>query len=126
MTEHRSMRPLSQPPAAEYLDMRMDAIAVSGLRAHELMSAVAADNVANVNTAGYRAKSVDLAASPNGGVEVTAVGDRRDGDVPEGFADVDLAEETATQIVAELGYSASARVIRAQDEVSGALIDIVG
>jgi flagellar hook protein FlgE len=105
--------------------MRMDAIAVSGLRAHELMSAVAADNVANVNTAGYRAKSVDLAASACGGVEVTDVGDRRDGE-PEGFADVDLAEETVTQIVAELGYSASARVIRAQDEVSGALIDIVG
>ena len=106
--------------------MRTDAIAVSGLRAHELMSAAAADNVANVNTGAYRAKSVDLAASANGGVEVAGVRDRRDGDAPDGFADVDLAEETATQIVAELGYTANARVIRAQDELSGALIDIVG
>jgi flagellar hook protein FlgE len=103
----------------------MDAIAVSGLRAHELMFSSAANNIANVNTADFRAKSVQLAANPAGGVDVAAVSDRRSGDVPQGFADVDLAEETVTTIVAQLGYTASARVLKAHAELSGALIDVL-
>ena len=39
---------------------------------------------------------------------------------------VEFAQELPAMTVAEIGYSASARVISTQDEMSGELIDVLG
>ena len=39
---------------------------------------------------------------------------------------VDLAEEFPAMKLAEIGYTASARALRVQDETSGDLIDVLG
>lgn len=104
--------------------MRIDA-SVSGLRAHELMFAAGANNVANVSTPGFRAQAPQLAAAPAGGVEVTAVGPRRAADAPADRSDVALAEEMPGLIVAEHGYRANATAVRTQDEMAGALLDVL-
>jgi flagellar hook protein FlgE len=103
--------------------MRVDQTALSGMQAHEAMFTAGASNVANLNTPDYDAKTVQLAASAAaGGVQVTGVADRHEGEAPTG---VDLAEETAGQIVAPLGYTPNATVVRAHDELSGTLIDVL-
>jgi len=71
--------------------------AIQGMWAHEAMFAAAAHNIANVNT------------------------ERAPGEDP-----VELTEEIPAMIVAEHGYTANARVLRVQDEMSGALIDVLG
>ena len=42
---------------------------LSGLNAAATQVGVAANNVANLNTNGYRAKSVDFVSTPDGGVQ---------------------------------------------------------
>jgi flagellar hook protein FlgE len=39
---------------------------------------------------------------------------------------VELADEFPAMTLADIGYTASARVLRAQDETSGDLIDVLG
>ena len=77
--------------------MRIDGTAIGGLWANQALVAQAAHNIANVNTP------------------------------PEPGEDpVELAEEFPAMIVAEHGYTASARVLRVQDETSRSLIDVLG
>jgi flagellar hook protein FlgE len=73
--------------------MRIDSTSLAGLWANETKFAKAANNVANVNTEDY-------AGGP-----------------------VDLAEEFPMMTVAEIGYTANARVVRTQDETTKSLID---
>jgi flagellar hook protein FlgE len=88
------------------------------MQAHEAMFTAGANNVANLNTPDFDAKTVQLAAAAAaGGVQVAGVAD--------GSAGVDLADETAGQIVAQLGYTANATVVRAAGELSGTLVDIL-
>jgi flagellar hook protein FlgE len=39
---------------------------------------------------------------------------------------VELADEFPAMTIAEIGYTASARALRSQDEMSGDLIDVLG
>jgi flagellar hook-associated protein FlgK len=83
------------------------------------MFAAGADNVANVNTEGYRPQTANLAAAATGGVDVVSISDR-------GASGVNLAEEMPGLSLAEVGYTALARVIRVQDQTMGSLIDMLG
>ena len=77
--------------------MRIDSTAAAGLWANQALFTQAAHRIANVNTP------------------------------PEPGEDpVELAEEVPAMIVAEHGYTASARVLRVQDETSRSLIDVLG
>jgi flagellar hook protein FlgE len=76
--------------------MRIDSTAIGGLWRGEALFDRAADNIANVNTPDH-------------------------GDQP-----VELTDEIPAMIVAEHGYTASARVLRVQDETSRSLIDVLG
>ena len=71
--------------------------AIQGMQVHQAMFQAAAHNIANVNTP------------------------------PEpGAQPVELVEEVPAMIVAQHGYTANARVLSVQDEMSGALIDVLG
>jgi hypothetical protein len=77
--------------------MRIDGTAAAGLWANQALFTQAAHRIANLN------------APPAPGEEP-----------------VELAEEVPAMIVSEHGYKASARVLRAQDETSRSLIDVLG
>lgn len=92
------------------------ATAVSGLLLQSRRAASAADAIANVNTPGYRRTTVNGVDRIPGGVgTVTQTGG-------EG---VDLTREFVDLIQAEIGYTANARVIRAGEDLSRSLIDIL-
>lgn len=109
---------------------------VSGVKAFEKKLDVTANNVANVNTDGFKKQSALLSEGDNGGVkveitEVDAPGYPKesvvDGEVVEvESSNVDLAEELTEMIPTQAGYDANMRVVQAEDEMLGSLLDIAG
>ena len=115
--------------------------ALSGLQAATRRVGVSANNIANALTSrpasspegAFRAQRVVASAVPGGGVKTT-VTDKDpatlrgpDPSVPGGvsvFPNVDFAEEAVNQIVAVASYKANAAVIRTQQEIDDALLDI--
>lgn len=93
--------------------------AVSGLAANAASVQAVAENVANVNTPGYRAVRVRassvIAGGDTGGVRVTRV--RQGG--------VDLARQFTQLIQAEISYTANAQVVRAVDDLARKVINVV-
>jgi len=76
--------------------MQIGSTSVAGLRANQALFDQAAHRIANVNTP------------------------------PEPGEDpVELTEEVPAMIVAEHGYTATARALRVQEELAGALIDML-
>jgi flagellar basal body rod protein FlgG len=108
----------------------MDALgdAVSGLRAAQLRLDVAASNVANLSTPGYRPQQVALSDRADGGVGGTVVPGQAPstlaglpaGEQPSG---VDLIEEMATLVTAPIAYDANARVVDASAETTRSLFE---
>jgi Flagella basal body rod protein len=87
--------------------------ALSGLRAADTLFAAQADNIANVNTPGYRARRVELAeARPSGGVLVEAVRTAPASETAglEGESQTDLAVEIPGTVVSSAMYSANLAV----------------
>jgi flagellar basal body rod protein FlgG len=111
----------------------VDAIstALSGFRASEQRIAVAADNIANVNTTNFRAQEVTQASQPTGGV-ATQVVDRNPATItvrtPEGNTEekpnVSLDAELVRTQAATYDARANLQVIKAAREISKSLIDI--
>jgi flagellar hook-associated protein 1 FlgK len=97
----------------------MDAlnIAASGLQAAQAQLNVTANNIANMNTPGYTAQRVDLAAAPGGGVDVEGV-------QSTGNA-VDPVNELLNLKQTTLFYDANGMVIRVADRMYGSLLNIL-
>jgi flagellar hook-associated protein 1 FlgK len=97
----------------------MDAlnIAASGLQAAQAQLNVTANNIANMNTPGYTAQRVDLAAAPGGGVDVEGV-------QSTGNA-VDPVNELLNLKQTTLYYDANGMVIRVADQMYGSLLNIL-
>lgn len=119
--------------------------AQSALSAMSTAMAVSANNVANVNTDGYKAKDARLETGPQGqGVRVADV-------VPDGSAggyrpvavsglneagvyepsvamvetsNVDLARETVDMIETSRAFEANVVAVRTQDDMLGTLLDL--
>jgi flagellar hook protein FlgE len=98
-------------------------MALSGLRASGAGLAVRANNVANQQSDGYKAKRVDLEAEASGGVRVSGV--------PEdptptagGTSNVDLATETVRGMAFDLMYKANLKVLKSADEMRQATLDL--
>ncbi len=97
--------------------------AVSGLAANAASVQAVAENVANVNTPGYRAVRVLTssiiagagAGSSPGGVQVSR---RREGEV-------NLVRQFTRLIQAEISYTANAKVIRTADDLARKVINVV-
>jgi flagellar hook-associated protein 1 len=97
----------------------MDAlnIAASGLQAAQAQLNVTANNIANLNTPGYTAQRVDLAAAPGGGVDVEGVQSTGNAVYP--------VNELLNLKQTILYYDANGMVIRVADRMYGSLLNIL-
>jgi flagellar basal body rod protein FlgB len=91
-------------------------VPLSGLQGAAFRQGVVANNVANLNTPGYAARSVVSSEAVGGGVRVAEVRQQGEG--------VDLNTEVAGSVLNVAAYKANAAVVRAEDELLGALLDI--
>ncbi len=111
--------------------------AISGINSNATRAAVAANNIANINTPGVKASRVTVESSGSGQPEThitesTEEGSRltRPDGLPEGAgfeeaSNVDLAEEFVQLQISESGYNANAAVIRTQGEMLGTILNIL-
>ena len=109
---------------------------VSALRAYKTQMDVASDNVANVNTDGFKKSKATLKEGPHGEVQVDVThvdtpGHRyqeleNDRIVEKETSNVDLAEEFPQMMVTQHAYEANMKVLQAQDKMLGTTLDILG
>jgi flagellar hook-associated protein FlgK len=91
-------------------------IARTGMAAAQLSLDASAHNIANAATDGFKRQRVEQAAVPGGGVDATVTTAAQAGE--------NLNEDIVQQQVALYGFKANALVIRAQDAMLGALLDV--
>jgi flagellar basal-body rod protein FlgC len=106
---------------------------LSSLQAHDRKMNVNANNVANVNTNGFKRDRAVLEEGREGEVRVNLSKDRspapQDPLAPDApgvnkeLSNVDLADELTGMIPAEIGYKANLATIRARDDMLGTLLD---
>ena len=109
---------------------------VSALQAYKTQMEVTSNNVANVNTDGFKKSKATLKEGHNGGVQVDVnrvdtPGSRyreieNDQMVEKETSNVDLAEEFPQMMVTQHAYEANMKVLQAQDKMLGATLDILG
>ena len=108
---------------------------ISALHAFGKKMGVTANNVANVNTDGYKKYRTNMTEGANNDIQVEI---RRvespghtyqavDGDqvVTRETSNVDLGEEIPEMINAQNGYAANLKTMQTQDKMLGTLLDIV-
>jgi flagellar basal body rod protein FlgG len=78
---------------------------------------VTANNIANLNTPGYKAQRVDLVSAPSGGVEVAGV--------QSTGQSVDPVSEFVNLKEVALMYGANAMVVKMATQMYGSLLDIL-
>ena len=98
--------------------------ALSGVQANSKAFAATAQNVANVNTDGYRPVEAVFQSQPEGGVDVRLHESQQQ--PPEAQSGVDLVEEATNAIAYKLGYKANLISLYQSNKMSGALLDIIG
>jgi flagellar basal-body rod protein FlgC len=94
---------------------------------------VNANNIANVNTNGFKRDRAVLQKGPAGDVRVSLTKDTSPApedplapDAPgveKELSNVDLAAELTGMIPTEIGYKANLQTIRSRDEMIGSLLD---
>jgi flagellar hook protein FlgE len=93
---------------------------LSGMIANQQALDVEAHNIANMNTANFKAQGVAFTESgPNGGVTLSSEG--RGMAAADG---TDLAASLTSSMMYKAGFQLSAKVVQAADERIGMLIDI--
>ena len=107
--------------------------ALSALGAFQKKLSVTNNNIANAMTPGFKKSRVEMAESIAGGVEpviepIAIPGPSILEDTPHGPAlveqsNVDLGEEMVNLLVAQRGFQASVRLLQAQNEALGTLLD---
>ena len=108
---------------------------VSALQAHLKKLGVTANNIANVNSEGYKKYRAVMEEDSFGGVKVNITRVNTPGHPYEVIEDghpvqietsnVDLSEEHPNLMIAKRGYQASVKAIQAQDKILGSLLDII-
>ena len=96
---------------ADILGITASAIAAYGVR-----QAVTADNMANLNTPGFKASSVVMQENRGGGVNAG---------VTQGTDSVDISKETTDMLASADGYKANLKAGKVADEMTKELLDIV-
>ena len=109
---------------------------VSALRAFVTKLGVTADNIANVNTDGFKRKRTTFYEDHDGGVRVEINKDNTPGlrydviedgkKVEKETSNVDLTEEIPDLMLTKRAYQANLKTIDTQEEMLGSLLDIVG
>jgi flagellar hook protein FlgE len=98
-------------------------IGISGLNAATLGVSVTANDIANVNSQGYKAKRVDLAEAGGGGVTASQVTTSEAEGTPGG-SNVDMATEMTDLLAYSDLYKVNAKVLEVQKEVLGTVMDM--
>ena len=103
--------------------------ALSGMNAAGAIVNTAASNIANMDSAGYKAARVNLAeSSTGGGVDVVSITrDPSPGPLDQDgqeLSNVDPATEMVNLKKGALLYKANAAVIKVGDELTGTLLDM--
>jgi flagellar basal-body rod protein FlgC len=109
---------------------------ISALRAFVTKLGVTADNIANVNTDGFKRNRAVLHEDLSGGVRVQLSKDQSPGlryDVIEDgqkiekeTSNVDLGQEIPDLMLTKRAYQANLKTIETQDEMLGSLLDTIG
>jgi flagellar hook protein FlgE len=86
---------------------------------------VAAHDVANVSTPGFRPYRATATEAPGRAGAVVGAVERSAAEPPAGMSGTDLAVEMPELIVAGATYSANAVALRTQDETTGSLLDVL-
>jgi len=108
--------------------------ALSGLGAYAKQVEVSANNVANVNTDGFKKSHTELVSVETGGVLPVVRRDDSAGPTvlrDSGYrptlvelSNVDLGEEAVNQILAQRGYEANLNTLRTADDMLGTILNI--
>ncbi len=97
-------------------------VAASGMRAAQTRLSVAAENIANADTPGYRPALVDTVELSTGGVgTIVRRGDASDGGDGSG---VDIAAEQVAMVRSATYFAANAAVVKTANRMLGSLLDI--
>jgi flagellar basal-body rod protein FlgC len=109
---------------------------ISALKAFVTKLGATADNIANVNTDGFKRNRAVLHEDYNGGVRLELSKDQspglrydviEDGEkVEKETANVDLSEEIPDLMLTKRAYQANLKTIETQDEMLGSLLDTIG
>jgi flagellar hook protein FlgE len=94
----------------------ISSIALSGLNAAMLRLDAAGNNIANSQTPGYRRQSVVQTEDAGGGVSTSVERTVEPGE--------NLAQDIVDQMSASYSFKANLRVVKTQDEMLGALLDV--
>ena len=107
---------------------------VSGLRAEGEALGVVGDNIANVNTDGFKKSKTEFVEIPSGGVlpvvekddssGPTVLHDTGGNQTMVELSNVDLGEEVAQQIAAQRSFEANLQTLRTGDALLGSILDI--
>lgn len=113
--------------------MRVSDVSLSALNSFGQALSATAHNLANVNTPGFKRLQTDYQSVDGGGVSVTL---RRDTTPGAPYQDasgqemetsnVDLATEAVDLMSIRTAYAANLKPIRAEQEMTGSLLDIMG
>ncbi len=103
----------------------MDVIgmALSGLSASSAGLAVQANNVANQQSDGFKAKRADLVAEASGGVRVSGLQEDPTPAGP-GASNVDLATEMVQGLGYDVMYRANLKILNTADELLKTTLDL--
>jgi flagellar hook protein FlgE len=112
----------------EIVTMDLFGIALSGMQAAQTQLNVAANNIANADTAGYQSRRADLVELSTGGVGVAGTtADTTPAPQSDGTSgsNVDLASQFVSLQQAKTLYAANAMVVKAADQMTGTLLNIL-
>jgi flagellar basal-body rod protein FlgC len=108
--------------------------AFSGLGAYAKQIEVSANNVANINTDGFKKSHTEFVSVETGGVlpvvrkddstGPTVLRDRGYGPTPLELSNVDLREEAINQIIGQRGFEANLQTIKTADDMLGSILDM--
>jgi flagellar hook protein FlgE len=111
--------------------------ALAGMSTNAAKLAVAAHNIANVNTYGFKKSTATMETNAAGQPTIKVTQSNIPGPIiqaPQGLpggeifremSNVSLAEEFVHMKLAEIGYKASTSILQAQDEMIGTILDIL-
>lgn len=108
--------------------------AIGALSAYSKKMGTAANNIANVNTDGFKKSRVNLQEGSNGGVTVNTQMIDTPGSIKETVrngevvqtesSNVDLAEELTEMIPTKAAYNANLKSVQVQEQMMGTLLNI--
>ena len=104
----------------------MDGInaSVSGMQTAAKRLNITANNVANLQTEGYQAKRAINGDTASGGVDIVEIQSSEAPATPSS-SNVDLTTEVSHQIIDKNTYEANAKMLKAQYDTLGTLLDIL-